>query len=244
MSTPTPTDHAAESGSESKRDRQKHRRADRLAAEAAAERKAATQRRIGLLVAALVAVLAVGGIGYSLVTGLPDPTLGVDPATVEGDPLPPATTADGPADPVVGSTAPDVTGSTVDGEVVRIGATGTPQAVVFMAHWCPHCQEEAPLIDDWVDGGLLADGVDLVAVSTLQDPARPNWPPTDWLEREGFPGQVLIDPDDAVATAWGLQGTPMWTFVDAEGTVVARYAGQITPEQFAEATQLAAGQAG
>ena len=217
---------------ESKRDRQKHRRADRLAAEAAARRKAATQRRIGLVVAAVVAVLAVGGIGYSLVTGLPDATLGVEPASLDGDPLPLATTADGPGDPAVGSTAPDVTGSTVDGEVVSIGATGTPQAVVFMAHWCPHCQDEAPLIADWVDQG---------AVSTLQDPARPNWPPTDWLEREGFPGQVLIDPDDSVATSWGLQGTPMWTFVDAEGTVVARYAGQITPEQFQEATQLAAG---
>ncbi|HUG83089.1 MAG TPA: TlpA disulfide reductase family protein [Euzebya sp.] len=224
----------------SKRDRQKARRAERLEVEAQQRRQAGVKRRIMIAIAAVVGVLLVGVIGYLMVQGT-DSTLGVEPATVSGDAIPPATGAGGPQDPAVGTTVPDVTGSTVDGDVVELGATGTPQAVVFMAHWCSYCQIEAPLIADWVDDGRLAEGVDLVAVSTRQDRARPNWSPVEWLEREGFPGPVLIDPDDAVAEAWGLQGTPMWTFVDGEGTIVARYAGQITPDQFAEATALASG---
>ena len=77
-------------------------------------------------------------------------------------------------------------------------------------------------------------------MSTRHDPARPNWPPDEWLEREAFPGAVLVDGDDAVAEAWGLGGTPMWVFTDADGTVVARYSGQIDAETFAAATAAAA----
>lgn len=224
----------------SKRDRQKARRAERLAAEAKQKQKDNAKRRVVLIVAGVIAVAAVVLIGYLLVQGI-DRTLGVEPAVIEGDAVPPAPAQAGVPDTAVGSSVPTVTGQTVDGEDVTIGATGTPQAVVFMAHWCPACQAEAPLVADWVEDDLLADGVELVAVSTRHDPARDNWPPDEWLERAAFPGQVLIDPDESVAQAWGLSGTPMWTFVDAEGTIVARQSGQIDADAFAQGSALAAG---
>lgn len=224
----------------SKRDRQKARRAERLEAEAKQRQKQDAVRRVRTIVLAVIGVALVAGIGYLLVQGT-DRTLGVEPASITGDPVPPPSGGVGPQEGAVGTAVPDVTGSTVDGTSVAIGATGTPQAVVFMAHWCPNCQEEAPQIAEWVDQGLLADGVELTAVSIFQDPARPNWPPHEWLDEEDFPGPVMIDPDDSVAAAWGATGTPMWTFVDGDGTIVARYSGQISAEQFEEGSALAAG---
>lgn len=221
-----------------KRARQKARRAERLAEEQARTRRDSRQRVLLSIVIGAV-VVALGVLLVTRAISGTDVTLGVDPATVEGAALP-APPVEG-TDAALGATAPTVAGSTPDGGSVTIGEdAGTAQAVVFMAHWCPHCQEEAPLIADWVDEGLLAEGVELVAVTTRHDPARPNWPPDAWLEDVAFPGEVLVDGDDAVATAWGLGGTPMWVFTDAEGTVVARFSGQIDADTFAAASLAAA----
>ena len=227
------------SSTETKRERQKARRAERLAAEQQSARRSGRQRAVLTVIAAIAGLALVGALVYLAMQGT-DVTLGVATAQVEGDALPVASGSAG-ADASVGQTAPTVEGATPDGGSVTIGeGAGTAQAVVFMAHWCPHCQEEAPLIAEWVTDGQLADGVELVAVSTRHDPARPNWPPDEWLEREAFPGEVLVDGDDAVAEAWGLGGTPMWVFTKADGTVVGRYSGQIDADTFAAATAAAA----
>lgn len=231
MSTDSPT---------TKRERQKARRAARLEEEAKQAQRSNYQRMLFTGIAVVAGIALVVGIGYLLVQGS-DATLGVETATVvEGTPLapPPA----GGVDPAIGAQAPVVEGSTPDGDSITLGGEGQAQAVVFMAHWCPHCQAEAPLIADWVDEGLLPDDVQLVAVSTRHDPARPNWPPDEWLEGEDFPGPILIDGDDTVAEAWGLSGTPMWTFTDDTGAVVQRYSGQIDAERFEQGAALAAGE--
>lgn len=224
----------------SKRERQKARRADRLAEARAAEKRAGVRSRMVTAIGAVVALAVVVGVGFLLVQGS-DASLGVDAAIAEGTALP--TVPQAGEDTAIGITAPVVEGQDPDGGAVTIGGEGTAQAVVFVAHWCPHCQEEMPLIADWVADGQLADGVELVAVSTLHDPARPNWPPDEWLEAEAFPGEVLVDGDGTAAEAWGLSGTPMWVFTDADGTVVARSSGQIDADRFAEASALAAGPA-
>ena len=43
-------------------------------------------------------------------------------------------------DPAIGEIAPDVTGTSFDGSPVTITADGTPRAIMFVAHWCPHCR--------------------------------------------------------------------------------------------------------
>ncbi len=226
---------------ERKRDRQKARRAERLQAQAAQERREGARRRVFLVLATVVGIALDGGLGHLLVQGADD-TLGVAVATTPAD-TPPLVTATGGGaqDAAVGVTAPVVQGQTFDGEAVTIGGEGRAQAVVFVAHWCPHCQEELPLIAGWVEDGLLPADVELVGVSTFHDMARPNWPPDEWFADAGFPGLTLVDATDVAATAWGLSGTPMWVFTDDNGTVVARYSGQIDAEQFAEGAALAAG---
>lgn len=176
-----------------------------------------------------------GEIGRFAAAAVPDDT----PATVTGTFLPPLTDAD---DPAVGAPMPTLSGTGLDGEPLTIPTTGRPTMIVFLAHWCPHCQAEVPVIQQWVDDGGLPDGVDLVAVSTAVDERRPNHPPAAWLDREGWTSPVLADGDDSAATAAGVSAFPFFVGVDANGDVVGRASGELTTDQLsAIAAELAGG---
>lgn len=203
-----------------------------------ADQKRPTNRPLMLLIgvgvvglAVLIAVLSTGEVGST-------PTLeelAGDP-TIEGTPLPPAP-GDPSEDPAVGAAAPVVTGAGFDGTAVTIGGAGQPQLIGFMAAWCPHCQDELPEVGEWLRAGGVPEGLEVVAVSTGLDPARPNWPPDAWFEREEYPGPVLVDDGEgSVGRAYGLTGTPYWVGVSAEGEVVVRVTGRLgldTLEQLA-----------
>lgn len=145
---------------------------------------------------------------------------------VEGDILP--FFQSGGADVAVGADAPNITGKDFDGSDVIIGDSGTPTAIVFLAHWCPHCQAEVPRVQEWLDATGGVEGVDIVSVATSINSARPNYPPSDWLEREGWtPPVVVDDTDSSVYQAYGGGGFPYWVFLDADGSVAARSAGEL-----------------
>jgi cytochrome c biogenesis protein CcmG, thiol:disulfide interchange protein DsbE len=144
-------------------------------------------------------------------------------------------------DPAVGAPAPELAGASFDGAEVAIGDDGRPKALLFIAHWCPHCQREVPIVQDLVDGGDTPAGVDLYAVSTGVDRASPNYPPSAWLEREGWSSPVLAD-DGSAAEAFGLTSYPYWVFVDADGRVAHRQSGALTEEQIDGALRLLAGE--
>ena len=82
---------------------------------------------------------------------------------VEGTPLPPYQ-AD-VADKAVGTQAPTLVGETFDGTAVTIEPTGRPQVVMFLAHWCPHCQAEVPRVVKLAKHGAF-DGLDVASVAT------------------------------------------------------------------------------
>lgn len=149
------------------------------------------------------------------------------PVTITGTPLPAPT--DTGADPAVGATAPTVTGATFDGTPVTIDA-GRPTLLVFLAHWCPHCQREVPLLTDWETGGGVPEGVAVIGVATGTTADRPNYPPSEWLEREQFPFPVLVDSVDSdAAEAFGLRSYPYFVALDSNGRVVARASGSVDP---------------
>ncbi len=147
------------------------------------------------------------------------------PPTITGTALP--TFADAKPDPAKGLAAPVVNGHDDSGQPVSIAPTGRTMMVIFAAHWCPHCQREIPLIQAWVNGGGLPNGVDIVTVSTGIDPTRPNYPPEDWFAREGWTAPVIADPANSVATAYGLASYPYFVILDGSGNVFARLSGEI-----------------
>jgi thiol-disulfide isomerase/thioredoxin len=157
---------------------------------------------------------------------------------ISGEDLPPFPSgasglADPTSDPAVGKVIPSLTGQTFDGSPLTVSAaTGKPQLIVFLAHWCPVCQEEVPLIQDWIDQGGLPEDVQVTAVATAVTSEKPNYPPSKWIEREGWTPSVLLDDSSSsAAAAYGLPGFPYFVLTDAEGRVVQRGSGKIPIEQ-------------
>jgi thiol-disulfide isomerase/thioredoxin len=112
---------------------------------------------------------------------------------------------------------------------VTIAPTVKPQVVMFLAHWCPHCQAEVPRIVDLAKMGAFK-GIDVAAVATGTSPEAPNYPPSAWLKRENWPFPVMVDSASGTAAeAFGLSSYPYFVFVDAQGAVVGRAAGEIPP---------------
>jgi cytochrome c biogenesis protein CcmG/thiol:disulfide interchange protein DsbE len=139
---------------------------------------------------------------------------------VSGTSLPVFSSASG--DVAVGQTVPTVTSPTAS-----IQLNGKAKILLFLAHWCPHCQAEVPVVQDWIDSGNLPGDIDLISVSSSIDPNRPNYPPNEWLEREGWTAPVIVDESGSVADAYGLPAFPYWVFVNADGTVAGRLIGEL-----------------
>lgn len=151
--------------------------------------------------------------------------------TVTGAPLP--VMAERGADAAVGQVFPDLSGSKVlDSSPLSITDDGRPKVILFLAHWCPNCQREVPVIQDWIDANGMPD-VDLYAVSTHVDPSADNYPPADWLTAEGWIVPTMADDaENAAFTAAGLTSFPSFVAVGADGTVAARATGELSIEQF------------
>ncbi len=151
--------------------------------------------------------------------------------TVGGAKLPPLPSA-GSADPAVGRRAPTLSGTDFHGRPVATVADGRPQVLIFLAHWCPHCRAEVPRITAWLRDQGQPAGVSLTSVSTAVDGARPNYPPSQWLGREGWPLPVLADDGaGSAAGAYGVTGFPFFVFVDGDGTVAGRSSGEVPIEE-------------
>ncbi len=186
-------------------------------------------KRPSLALWVLVGILGLG-IAAVVVAALTqeDATAGQEaPVTVEGTAL--AEFPETGEDPAIGATAPTLEGSTFTGEPITIGGAGDqPTLVVFVAHWCPHCQAEVPRLVEWKADGTIPEDIRLVAVATSTEAAQPNYPPQDWLEGEDWPGDVMADSeDDTAAGAYGVSGFPFFVALNADGTVAERGSGEL-----------------
>jgi thiol-disulfide isomerase/thioredoxin len=160
--------------------------------------------------------------------------------TVTGTPLP-KFAPDG-ADPAVGQTIPELKGQSFDGSPVEVRNDGRAKLILFVAHWCPHCQREVPLLVDYLKSIALPGGVDLYTVSTNVTSKRPNYPPSAWLKKEGWTAKTLADSENQdAADAFGLSAFPYFVAVDGSGKVVARTSGEITTDQFVALAQQTLG---
>ncbi|MEJ7585656.1 MAG: TlpA disulfide reductase family protein [Acidimicrobiales bacterium] len=148
----------------------------------------------------------------------------------------------GGADSAEGQPVPVVSGAGFDGTKITIPDEGRAAVIVFVAHWCPHCQREVPVLAEYLEANPMPDGVDLFTVATSTSPDENNYPPSGWLEREGWPGPVLADSGDGgAARAFGLSVFPYFVAVNDSGDMVARTTGEISTAQFAELVQRALG---
>lgn len=135
--------------------------------------------------------------------------------------------SDSSNDPAVGQLAPTLSGTDFAGESVEIGPGGGPKVVLFLAHWCPHCQREMPLVNDLIAAGKLPPDVEVYAVSTAVDLSRGN-PPSAWFANEGWNQSVVRDnQDNSAFVSYGGAGFPYVVYLDSENRVLTRTAGEL-----------------
>jgi len=149
----------------------------------------------------------------------------------------------GETDPAIGMTAPVLEGFGFLGNEVTT-TPGNPMLLVFLAHWCPFCQKEVPILVKWSQSGLVPENLDVIAVTTGTDETQPNFPPSVWLANEKWPElwPVLVDNKDQTAgNAFGLAGYPYMTLIGADGKVLWRNSGEISAEALTDAVNAALG---
>ena len=130
-------------------------------------------------------------------------------------------------DPARGKIAPVVNGFGFDGAPLTIAPTGKPMLVVFLAHWCPHCNAEIPRLIEWKDSGAMPADLGVVGVSTGARDDAPNWPPSQWVVDKAWPWPVMADNEDQnAAVAFGVSGYPGLILLDGDGKVLARRSGE------------------
>jgi thiol-disulfide isomerase/thioredoxin len=187
-----------------------------------------------LLAGGVVTLVAVAALVAVLLSSTASSTL-AEPARaatgVNGAALPAFT--DPTTDAAIGQSMPALTGTDLAGEAISIGPGDGPMVVVAVAHWCPSCQAEVPRLVDYLASTGMPGGVRMVALSTSIDAARPNYPPSAWLDREEWTVPTMVD--DATSgglTALGMTSFPAFVFVNGDGTVAQRLVGQIPMETF------------
>jgi thiol-disulfide isomerase/thioredoxin len=206
----------------------------------AAKRKQHSGRRNPLVVIGGLVLIVAAALLVAVVAGGDDPAETVEPGIqqtrpveVSGETLPVRPSSG--ADPAIGMVAPSISGATFDGRAISLPASGSPTLSIFVAHWCPHCQKEVPLLTEWKAAGLVPDGVEVYAVSTGVDPNSVNYPPSEWLEREAFPFAVIVDSADGdAAKAMGVDGYPYFLMTDADGKVLWRTSGEVPTESLTQ----------
>jgi cytochrome c biogenesis protein CcmG/thiol:disulfide interchange protein DsbE len=101
--------------------------------------------------------------------------------------------------------------------------TGEPTVVNVFASWCIPCRDEHPLLE-----ALKAQtGVKLFGINHSDAPENA----VAFLAELGNPYDAVgADRDRRVSIDWGVYGVPETFLVDAEGVIVYKHVGPLTPE--------------
>jgi len=145
--------------------------------------------------------------------------------TVGGNALPPYNSE--AADAAVGLPMPQLAGTDFAGNPLVVEADGRAKLIVALAHWCPYCNNEVPILNDWYAAGI-PDGVDVIALHVFSDPTRPHFPPAAWVEETQFSLPLIADDESrTLVRTLGIPAVPFWLLVSADGTVMERATGQV-----------------
>jgi cytochrome c biogenesis protein CcmG/thiol:disulfide interchange protein DsbE len=164
---------------------------------------------LSLTLLAALALLAVLGVGLTL-----NPR--ELPSVMIGKPWP------GMALPQLGSAAAD--GEPIGPAQLR----GKPRLVNVWASWCAVCIDEQP--------AMLALSKTLSAQNRADQLIGLNWkdarPDANaWLRRYGNPfATILVDADGRMGMELGVYGAPETFLIDAQGVIVWKHVGELTPE--------------
>ena len=112
----------------------------------------------------------------------------------------------------------------------------TPTILLFVAHWCPYCQEEIPEVIEWIQqDNVIEKGVNVVLIVTSIDSGKSNYPPDEWLFNEKWQYPVIYDDEEnKIAEHFGVSYFPSWVFTENDGMIAFTHAGKITREELSK----------
>lgn len=158
--------------------------------------------RYAIPVVVLVAMLVLLGIGLKLdPREVPSPLIGKPAPAFE---LPPLGAEEA---------APKITLASL---------SGRPVLVNFFASWCQGCRVEHPLLLE-----LSKQGVEIIGMDYKDAPEDGQ----AWLARHGNPyRQVALDRAGQVGLDWGVYGVPETYVLGADGRILFKQIGPVTPQ--------------
>ncbi len=128
--------------------------------------------------------------------------------------------------PLIGKAAPAFDLPTLDGQPPRMTTAdlkGAPVLVNFFASWCAECQVEHPyLMQLGHSGQVRLLGIDY---KDAESDLRP------WLQQKGNPYAIILsDLEGKAGIDWGVYGVPETFVLDAQGHILYKQIGAMTPE--------------
>lgn len=121
---------------------------------------------------------------------------------------------------------PAVTLKTIDGQSVKIDTLnngGKPFIIDFFATWCKPCQRELDAIAEVYDEWQEETGVKVFAISI--DKAQNSQKVKPLVSNHGWEYEVLLDPNEDLKRAFGIQMIPFTMIVDGQGNVAYKHIG-------------------
>lgn len=126
---------------------------------------------------------------------------------------------------LAGKPLPAFSLSTLDGTAVTQADLKGPLLLNVWATWCPACYEEHPYLLE-----LARQGVVIVGLNYKDDAQAAR----AFLAERGSPyRQVIVDAEGTLGLDLGVYGAPETFVIDAQGRVLHRVTGVVTPENFA-----------
>lgn len=121
---------------------------------------------------------------------------------------------------------PAVTLKTIDGQSVRmdtVSNNGKPFIIDFFATWCKPCQRELDAIAEVYDEWKEETGVKIITVSI--DQAQNVHKVKPLVSNHGWEYEVLLDTNEELKRAFGVQMIPFTMIVDGNGQIVYKHTG-------------------
>ena len=126
----------------------------------------------------------------------------------------------------VGSQAPGFSAETVGGGEVSVGeGDGEATMLVFFATWCPHCNNEAPVISE-LEEQYEDLRVVMVGIDDRDDPGKVR----EFVERYGIEGPAVYQP--SLGDTYRVSGYPTTYVLNGDGEMVAAHSGEAPGEVY------------